>query len=71
MTSETWPRSRPVRSATRKGNPNAVRKGNVTADDVLATPVTHTPLRDADIAPITDGTVAVVLAAGDVAAIGV
>ncbi len=50
-----------------QGNPNAVRSGNVTADDVLATPVTHTPLRDADIAPITDGTVAVVLAAGDVA----
>ena len=29
--------------------------------------MTHDPLRDADIAPITDGTVAVVLAAGDVA----
>jgi acetyl-CoA acetyltransferase len=48
-------------------NPNAVRKGDVSADDVLATPVTHSPLRDADIAPMTDGTVAVVLAADDVA----
>ena len=66
-TSATSPRSRPVRSATRTGNPHAVRKGDVTADDVLATPVTHDPLRDADIAPITDGTVAVVLAAGDLA----
>jgi len=34
---------------------------------VLAQPVTHDPLRDADIAPITDGTVAVVIAAGDLA----
>jgi acetyl-CoA acetyltransferase len=48
-------------------NPNAVRKGDGSADDILATPVTHDPLRDADIAPITDGTVAVVLAAADVA----
>jgi acetyl-CoA acetyltransferase len=48
-------------------NPNAVRKGEVSAEDVLATPVTHDPLRDADIAPITDGTVAVVIAAGDLA----
>jgi acetyl-CoA acetyltransferase len=48
-------------------NPDAVRKGDVTADDVLAQPVTHHPLRDADIAPITDGAAAVVLAAGDLA----
>jgi len=48
-------------------NPNAVRKGDVTADDVLAQPVTHHPLRDADIAPITDGAAAVVIAAGDLA----
>ncbi len=48
-------------------NPNAVRKADLSADAVLATPVTHDPLRDADIAPITDGTVAVVIAAGDVA----
>ena len=48
-------------------NPHAVRKGEVSADDVLAAPVTHDPLRDADIAPITDGAVAVVIAAGEVA----
>ena len=48
-------------------NPNAVRKGDVSADDVLGQPVTHHPLRDADIAPITDGTAAVVIAAGDLA----
>ena len=48
-------------------NPYAVRKGDVSVDDVLAQPVTHHPLRDADIPPITDGTAAVVLAAGDTA----
>jgi acetyl-CoA acetyltransferase len=50
-----------------QSNPFAVRKGDVTAEQVLAQPVTHDPLRDADIAPITDGTVAVVIAAGDLA----
>ncbi len=48
-------------------NPNALRKGNVTAADVLKQPVTHVPLRDADIFPITDGSAAIVLAAGDLA----
>jgi acetyl-CoA acetyltransferase len=48
-------------------NPNALRKGNVTAEEILQQPVTHHPLRDADIFPITDGSAAVVLAAGDVA----
>jgi acetyl-CoA acetyltransferase len=48
-------------------NPNALRKGNVSADDVLKQPVTHHPLRDADIFPITDGSAAVVIAAGDLA----
>jgi acetyl-CoA acetyltransferase len=48
-------------------NPKALRKGDVSARDVLAQPVTHDPLRDADIAPITDGAAAVVIAAGDVA----
>jgi acetyl-CoA acetyltransferase len=57
--------ARSQRNAT--GNPNAVRKGDTTADAILAAPVTHDPLRDADIAPVTDGTVAVVLAAGDLA----
>jgi acetyl-CoA acetyltransferase len=48
-------------------NPNAVRKGDVSADDLLEQPVTHDPLRDADIPPITDGAAAVVIAAGDLA----
>jgi acetyl-CoA acetyltransferase len=48
-------------------NPNAVRKGDVSADDILAQPVTHHPLRDADIPPITDGAAAIVIAADDVA----
>jgi acetyl-CoA acetyltransferase len=48
-------------------NPNAVRKGDVSADDVLGQPVTHHPLRDADIPPITDGAAAIVIAADDVA----
>jgi acetyl-CoA acetyltransferase len=50
-----------------QSNPFAVRKGDVTSEQVLAQPVTHDPLRDADIAPITDGTAAVVIAAGDLA----
>jgi acetyl-CoA acetyltransferase len=50
-----------------QNNPNAIRKGNVSVDDILAQPVTHHPLRDADVPPITDGTVAIVLAAGDTA----
>jgi acetyl-CoA acetyltransferase len=45
----------------------AARAKGLTVDEVLAQPVTHTPLRDADIFPITDGTAAVVLAAGDLA----
>jgi acetyl-CoA acetyltransferase len=48
-------------------NPYAVRFGDIDAQQVLAQPVTHDPLRDADIAPITDGTAAVVIAAGDLA----
>jgi acetyl-CoA acetyltransferase len=39
----------------------------VTAKQVLAQPVTHHPLRDADLFPITDGSAAVVIAAGDLA----
>src|SRR6266404_2191006 len=35
-------------------NPYAVRFGVIDAQQVLAQPVTHDPLRDADIAPITD-----------------
>ncbi len=48
-------------------NPNALRKGDMTAEQVLAQPVTHHPLRDADLFPITDGSAAVVIAAGDLA----
>lgn len=48
-------------------NPAAVRRGDVDVDALLAAPVTHDPLRDHDIAPITDGAAAVVLAAGDLA----
>jgi acetyl-CoA acetyltransferase len=47
--------------------PYAIRAGDVLADDLLALPVTHDPLRDSDIPPITDGAAAVVLAAGDLA----
>ncbi|HVJ96308.1 MAG TPA: thiolase domain-containing protein [Acidimicrobiia bacterium] len=50
-----------------QNNRNAIRKGNASVDDILAQPVTHHPLRDADIPPITDGTAAVILAAGDAA----
>jgi len=48
-------------------NPHAVRKGDLTTEAVLAQPVTHHPLRDADIAPITDGAAAMVIAADDTA----
>ena len=50
-----------------RSNPYAVRAGDLSAGDVRARPVTHDPLRDDDIAPITDGTAAVVIAAGDLA----
>ena len=50
-----------------RGNPNAVRKGDATTEQILAQPVTHAPLRDADIPPITDGAAAMVIAAGDAA----
>jgi acetyl-CoA acetyltransferase len=48
-------------------NVNAVRKGDVSAADILGQPVTNHPLRDADIPPITDGAAAIVIAAGDLA----
>ena len=50
-----------------RGNPAAIRSGDADADSILAQPVTHHPLRDADIPPITDGSAAVVLAADDLA----
>src|SRR3954465_7188942 len=48
-------------------NPYAVRSGDTSADALMKKTVAPDPLRDADIAPITDGTAAVVLAAGDLA----
>jgi acetyl-CoA acetyltransferase len=45
----------------------SARAKGMTVEQVLAQPVTHAPLRDADIFPITDGTAAVVIAAGDLA----
>jgi acetyl-CoA acetyltransferase len=50
-----------------QSNPNALRKGDASVEDVLAQPVTHAPLRDADIFARADGAAAVVLAAGDLA----
>jgi acetyl-CoA acetyltransferase len=48
-------------------NPHAVRKGDVTADDLLKAPVRYDPLRESDVFPVSDGATAVVIAAGDVA----
>jgi acetyl-CoA acetyltransferase len=49
------------------GNRYAVVREDVSAADLLARPQTHAPLRDADIAPVTDGAAAIVIAAGDLA----
>ena len=46
-----------------KGNELAVRSGDMTPEEILATPEVVPPLRDLDCAPETDGGVAVVLAA--------
>jgi acetyl-CoA acetyltransferase len=48
-------------------NPHAIRKEDVDADALLARPLTHAPLREADIFPVTDGSCAMVIAAEDVA----
>jgi acetyl-CoA acetyltransferase len=50
-----------------QSNQYAVVSEAVSADDLLGRPVTHRPLRDSDIAPITDGAAAIVIAADDVA----
>jgi len=50
-----------------QSNPHAVVSEDVSVDDLLGRPVTHRPLRDSDIAPITDGAAAIVIAAEDVA----
>lgn len=49
------------------GNPNAVRSGSVTVDEVLAMPMVADPLRVGDLPAQADGGVAVILAAGDTA----
>jgi acetyl-CoA acetyltransferase len=46
-------------------NENAVRSGERTVDELLSSPMFSDPLRKHDCAPVTDGAVAVVLAAGD------
>jgi len=48
-------------------NEHAIVGEDVDADTLLGRPVTHAPLRDADVAPVTDGSAAIVLAAGDLA----
>jgi acetyl-CoA acetyltransferase len=47
------------------GNPNAVIRGDVSVDDLLAVPLYSDPLREHDCAPVSDGAAAVILAAGD------
>lgn len=48
-------------------NEHAIAGEDVDAETLLGRPVTHTPLRDSDIAPVTDGAAAIVIAAADVA----
>jgi acetyl-CoA acetyltransferase len=48
-----------------QGNPNAVVSGDESADALLREPFLVTPLRRHDCPPISDGAVAVVLAAGE------
>lgn len=50
-----------------QSNPHAVVSEDASVDDLLGRPVTHRPLRETDIAPITDGAAAIVIAADDVA----
>jgi acetyl-CoA acetyltransferase len=50
-----------------QSNPVAVRKGDASADDLLAKPMVNDPLREPDIFAQADGATAVVLAAGDLA----
>src|SRR6516165_8024652 len=48
-----------------KDNPNAQVTGDVSVEDLLREPYVRAPLRRADLPPISDGAVAVVLARGD------
>ncbi len=49
------------------GNPNAQVTGSLSVDDLLSQPYLSDPIRRHDCPPISDGGVAVVLAAGDLA----
>jgi len=51
--------------ADAESNPNAVRSGAREVAELLAKPMFSDPLRKHDCAPVTDGAVALVLAAGD------
>jgi acetyl-CoA acetyltransferase len=51
--------------ASAESNPNAVRSGGRDVAELLAKPMFADPLRKHDCAPVTDGAVALVLAAGD------
>jgi len=57
--------ARNLRSA--QANPNAQDKGDFALDELLAAPYDVSPLRAHDCPPVSDGTAAVVLAAGDLA----
>lgn len=51
--------------AAAESNPNAVRSGARSVDELLGKPMFSDPLRKHDCAPVTDGAVALVLAAAD------
>ncbi len=51
--------------ADAEDNPDAVRKGARSVEELLSAPMYADPLRKHDCAPVTDGASAVVLAAGD------
>jgi acetyl-CoA acetyltransferase len=48
-------------------NPYALEQEDASVEALLERPVTHAPLRDSDIAPVTDGAAAIVIAAEEVA----
>ena len=48
-------------------NEHAIAGEDVDADTLLGRPITHAPLRDSDIAPVTDGAAAIVIAAAELA----
>lgn len=50
-----------------KDNPDALVKGDVDVEALLAEPTVVSPLRDHTLPPVTDGAAAMVIAAGDVA----